>query len=165
MKRAGIFILIGILCFFLPFPSDARGERFMSVQIRNGVVRSTPTFFGEVVATASYGDRVILRGERGAWKSVTLQSKWATGWMHESALTKKEIVLRAGASDVRVGASSDEIAIAGKGFNTEVEEEFKRKNRDIDFTWVDRMEQVTFSEEELLRFLREGELSVPGEGQ
>jgi hypothetical protein len=165
MKRAGIFILIGILCVFLSFPSHARGERFMSVQIRNGAVRSTPTFFGKIVATATYGDRVILRGERGVWKSVVLQSKRSTGWMHESALTKEEIVLRAGTSDVRAGASSDEIAIAGKGFSTEVEEEFRRKNRNVDFTWVDRMVRVTFSEEELLRFLREGELNIPGEGQ
>jgi len=164
MKRAGLSILICILCSMLPSASGARGQSLMSVQIRNGVVRSTPTFFGEVMATTAYGDRVVLRGERGAWKNVTVQAKRATGWMHESALTRREIVLRAGDSDVKASASSDEIAIAGKGFNTEIEAAFKRKNRDVDFTWVDRMERIAFSGQELLRFLREGHLNVPGGG-
>lgn len=162
MRRAGILIIIGIL--FLSLPSYARGGQCMSVQVRDGAVRATPTFFGKVVATAAYGDRVVLNGEQGAWKKVALPSRGATGWMHESALTKKEIILRPGASDVRAAASSDEIAIAGKGFNTEVEEEFKRKNRDVDFAWVDRMERVIFSEAQLLRFLREGGLILPEEG-
>ena len=86
----------------------------------------------------------------------------AEGWIHASALTPKKIVLRAGAEDVEAAASSDELALAGKGFNQQVESEFRAKNPNLDFTWIDEMETYVVSENEMKQFLKEGELSPEG---
>jgi hypothetical protein len=86
-----------------------------------------------------------------------------TGWVHKSALTRKRIKLQAGRQDVQVAASSDELALAGKGFNSDVEAEFKTKHRDVDFTWIDRMGEIVISEQEIQAFIKQGELQ-PAEG-
>ncbi|MEW5818479.1 MAG: SH3 domain-containing protein, partial [Spirochaetota bacterium] len=84
------------------------------------------------------------------------------GWVHSSALTAKQIVLKAGDKDVQQSASSSEVALAGKGFNKEVEAEYKEKNN-IDYTWIDQMEKIVFPPDKLLAFLSEGGLK-PVEG-
>lgn len=56
------------------------------------------------------------------------------------------------------------MALAGKGFNEQVEREY-RKQTDLDYTWVDRMAQITVTEEQMERFLREGKLGEFGGGK
>jgi len=82
--------------------------------------------------------------------------------VHASALTTKKIALRSGASDVGQAATDDEVALAGKGFNKQVEGEFRLKNQDIDFTWIDKMEAIVISPIEMQRFLSEGNLFPEG---
>jgi hypothetical protein len=82
--------------------------------------------------------------------------------MHVSALTTKEIVLNPGSEDVEKAASSDEIALAGKGFNEQVEGEFRKKNPDIDFRRIDRMEKIVVAQNEMQRFLKRGGLAPQG---
>jgi uncharacterized protein YgiM (DUF1202 family) len=134
----------------------------MSVQVKSGQVRATPSFLGEVVAPISYGDRLQVLDTQGEWSKVTtLGGK--TGWVHSSALTKKKIAMTAGSQNAQTGASGDELALAGKGFNSDVEADFKAKNRNVDFTWVDRMEKMRVSPESKQRFLKEGGIQ-PAEG-
>lgn len=134
----------------------------MSVQVKTGQIRATPSFLGTIVAPVAYGDRVDVVLEQGEWMKVsTTQGK--EGWIHNSALTKKRIVLQAGGKDVAGAASSDELALAGKGFNSEVEGEFKAANKDIDFTWVDRMEKWKVDIKEMQKFLEDGGVK-PSEG-
>lgn len=134
----------------------------MSVQVKTGQIRATPSFLGTIVAPVAYGDRVDVVSEQGEWMKVsTAQGK--EGWIHNSALTKKRIVLQAGGKDVAGAASSDELALAGKGFNSEVEGEFKAANKDIDFTWVDRMEKWKVDIKEMQKFLQQGDVT-PAEG-
>ena len=61
------------------------------------------------------------------------------------------------AGDVDAAATTDEIALAGKGFNQQVEDEYK-SSRKIDFTPVDRMEQRRESRDALLGFVKQGGL-------
>jgi uncharacterized protein YgiM (DUF1202 family) len=128
----------------------------MSVQVQSTQVRGTPSFLGPVVTTIQYADRVEVVAKQGAW--VQVRANGQTGWVSESALTPKKIVLKADAEDVRRTASGEEMALAGKGFNSQVEADFKSKNRDVDFTWIDRMETYKVSDNEIVQFLREGGL-------
>ena len=134
----------------------------MSVQVKNGQIRATPSFLGKVVAPLSYGDRVQVLETRNDWMNVTGPGG-QSGWVHSSALTKKKIVMSSGSQDVQTGASGDELALASKGFNSDVEADFKSKNKDIDFTWVDRMEKYKVSPQEMRQFLKEGGVQ-PSEG-
>lgn len=134
----------------------------MSVQVRQGAVRERPSFLARIVTELPYGTRVEVTGTRGVWFSVEISSG-RSGWMHKSALTRKRVVMRASGADVDVSASRDELALAGKGFNKEVEAEFKERNRNLDFTWIDRMEKINVTPAEISRFVEEGELK-PHEG-
>jgi len=109
----------------------------------------------------NYGDPLEVLVEQGPWTQVRLADGRA-GWIHESALSAKRIVMQAGQQTVATGASGDELALAGKGFNSDVEAAFKAQNKTVDFTWVDRMEAMKVSPEAATAFLREGHVSAPG---
>jgi hypothetical protein len=57
-------------------------------------------------------------------------------------------------------ASSREVAMAGKGFNQEVEDSFKNQNRNLNYADVDEVEAITIQESILRRFLEEGRLRL-----
>jgi hypothetical protein len=133
---------------------------FRSIQIKDGRLRAAPSFLGGIVGSVRYGDRVRVLEHRGAWARVAVGSE--SGWIHDSALTEKEIVLQAGAKDVERAATTDELALAGKGFNSQVEERFRADHPGLDFSWVDRMETFRASADEVRRFLEEGGLSPKG---
>ena len=103
--------------------------------------------------------------EKKTWLRVAMPGSGISGWMHVSALTRKEIVLTAGADDVRQAATSDDLALAGKGFNQQVEAEFRAKNRHVDFTWIDQMEQYAVSQAQINRFIQYGGLKPAGDNQ
>ena len=71
-------------------------------------------------------------------------------------------MLQAGAEDVERAATTDELALAGKGFNSQVEERYRSDHPELDFTWIDRMETFGASAEEVRRFLDEGRLRPQG---
>ena len=127
----------------------------MSVQVRSGQIRSAASYLGKPVAPVAYGDRLSVVRKQGEWYEVRTAAG-ATGWLHQSALTPKRIVLKAGATEVAATASGEELALAGKGFNAQVEADFKKKNPALDFTRIDRMEQIRVSPQESADFLREG---------
>ncbi|MBW1799110.1 MAG: SH3 domain-containing protein [Deltaproteobacteria bacterium] len=140
-------------------------QKKMWVQVRGGQVRSTPSFLGKILIRLSYGDQVEVQEEKNAWARVSPVGGSREGWIHISALTKKKIVLKPGARDIKQAASSDELALAGKGFNENVEKEFKSKNRHVDYAWIDRMEGMDMSQEQIQQFLIEGELLSRGDQQ
>ena len=130
----------------------------MSVQVRDGQLRNRASFLGTVVGTVAYGDRVTVNQTQAGWCEVSIAGK--TGWIHESALTPKKVVLASGTADARVqSVGSEEVALAGKGFSKEVEAEYKKQNQDVDYTWVDWMGQQTVSSERLVAFLKQGNLA------
>ncbi len=162
MIRACKPILIVVFVYLLVvFTGFAEPQKTMSVQVREGQLRSTPSFLAEILAKPPYGDRVEIVQDKGPWKKVT--NRGVQGWMHISALTTKNIVLRAGAANVQTTATGSEIALAGKGFNEEVEKQYKNLNRNLDYAWVDRMEKFQVSSNQMQAFLKQGKV-MPVEG-
>lgn len=133
----------------------------MSVQVKQCQLRSKPTFLGKIITRLDYGDRVEVEQEENSWARVSSSGK-NDGWVHISALTEKEIRLNPNSQDIKEAASNDEIALAGKGFNKEVEEKFKQENRNIDFTWIDKMEKIVISQDAIQDFVNQGTLKVEG---
>jgi uncharacterized protein YgiM (DUF1202 family) len=134
----------------------------MSVQVQDGKLRADPSFLGKVVGSVAYGDQVTIVKQQPPWFYVSAKGGQFKGWIHESALSEKEIVLRAGSADVSKTASQKEVALAGKGFNPAVEKEFKSRNPKLSFEWVDRMEKFVVSDDEVRNFIKEGALSPEG---
>jgi SH3-like domain-containing protein len=186
MTRLGKCILIVVfVSLSVVFTGFAETPKTMSVQIKEGQLRITPSFLAEIIAKPSYGDRVEVIQDKGPWKRVAIRG--VQGWMHASALTTKSIVLRVGATSAQTGAAgseialagkadvlpdkspggssatSSEIALAGKGFSEEVEKQYKNLNRNLDYAWVDRMEKFQVSPEQMKAFLMQGNIT-PAEG-
>jgi uncharacterized protein YgiM (DUF1202 family) len=155
------FFIIFVLFMFLPVVGAAPTAR-MNVQVQSGQIRVTPTFLGKVLVTVSYGVSVEILQTKGDWMQVKA-AQGQVGWMHKSALTTKRVSMSSGSSTAKSSASSDELALAGKGFNSDVEREYKAKNKNLNFAAVDRMEQVKIPATEMQAFLQAGAVS-PAEG-
>jgi len=117
---------------------------------------------GKIVDQLKYGDQVAVQNVKGSWYFIDRPEGSTDGWMHSSALSVKKIVLNPGASDAEQAASSDEITLAGKGFNQQVENDFKSKNPQVDFAWINKMEKMTVSQNQIQAFIKEGQLSPKG---
>lgn len=162
MSQLRPFCIAVLLVVVAALIAYAAGPKLVTVQVKEGHVRSAPSFLGTVIAKLTYGDRVELLGKQGGWMKVSLAGKVREGWMHSSAITTKKIVLKAGAKNVEQTASSDEIALAGKGFNADVEREFKAKRKDANFAWIDQMEKIVVSQAQMQEFVEVGDLSPEG---
>jgi len=134
------------------------------VQVRETQIRENPSFVGRVLATAGYGQELRVERRSGAWSRVAPAAGRPGGWVHSSALSAKKLELTAGTARAG-GASSQEVALAGKGFNAQVEAQYRTDNAGLDFDTVDRMEAFRLSQEELFRFMTEAGLKPAGGAQ
>ncbi len=155
LGRCWLAFLCGIAIWAAP-PSR------MSVQVRDGLIRATPSALGSVLVSVPYGTQLETLQQKGDWIQVK-SPQGQTGWMHQSALSKKKIVMSSGGANVNTGASSQETVMAGKGFNPQVEAAYKAKNPKLDFAAVDRMEKLKVAPADIQEFLRAGAVK-PAEG-
>ncbi len=138
-------------------------EKSMSVQVKQSHIRKSASFLAPVLGVLVYGDKVSVVGDDNPdW--IKVKADAGSGFVHSSALTTKEVILNPGAQDVEKAASSDEIALAGKGFNDQVEGAFRAKNPHLNFSAIDRMEGYKVSENQMRSFLIQGRI-FPEEGQ
>lgn len=159
MTRRKLLVLSIVAAALMWIPAMGLGAKIMSVQIKQGALRSNPSFMGKIVTKVSYGDRVEALEKRAGWSKVKPSGKGAAGWIHDSALTTKKIVLSAGKHNVAQSTTGDELALAGKGFNKQVEGQYRSKNPKADFAAINRMEQIVISEKKMRAFLKEGQVT------
>ena len=154
MKYVMSILAVGV---WLSTTSPGLAAKMMSVQVESGQLRETPSVFGKIITSIPYGERIQVIKKKSPWMQVQT-TEGVSGWVHESMLTKKKIKMVAGAEDVSRAASGEELAMAGKGFSSKVEADFKDKNKEIDFRPIDKMEAIKIEDEEILTFLKEGGL-------
>jgi len=158
MKKGFWVGIVGLLGVCLLVVVVGATGQMKSVSVKETALRMAPMPFGRIIMTLRYGDRVTVEKEDHGWLQVREQRKGSQGWVHLSALTGKRIVLQAGEGDVEAVATGEELALAGKGFNRQVESSFKERNRQLDYAAVDRMETVVISSSLSQEFIRTGGL-------
>jgi uncharacterized protein YgiM (DUF1202 family) len=141
----------------------AAAPKQMSVQVKETQVRAAPSFLSKILDRLVYADKVQVISEKNGWAKVALRSGKGQGWINLSALTKKKIVLKAG-DNVAQSASSGEVALAGKGFNQDVENRYREEEK-VDYTWVDRMAKFIVTPEQAAAFLKQGGVAPQGGAQ
>jgi len=137
-------------------------DTLMSVQVKEGQVRTSPSFLAAIKGKLAYGERVSVLKDDGGWLEILDSNSGVSGWMHSSALTTKKIILTAGKEDVATSATSDEYALAGKGFNQQVENQYRKDNSNLDFSWVDKMGSYRVSSKQMEQFLAAGKVISSG---
>ena len=112
-----------------------------------------------MVTTVHYNDRLEVLSQEGDWLQVRFNG--IEGCIHKSAVEQQKITL----SDLNLGRKSstteDEVALAGKGFNPEVEEAYQGENPELSFETVDRIESYSLTEGKQIAFIEGGELNLP----
>jgi uncharacterized protein YgiM (DUF1202 family) len=140
---------------------QAASPKQMSVVVKVTQVRSSPSYLGKVLGTIAYGERVDVLEVQKDWARVSVSTQKLSGWTNLSALTEKRIVLSSGSGNVDQSASSGEVALAGKGFNSQIEAQY-RQDGQLDYSWVDKMGKITETPEAISTFLASGGLNGGG---
>src|SRR5574344_1591330 len=129
------------------------------VSVKSASLKAGTGAFAKNTAVVGYGDAVIILSCNSKKAEVQLASDPAKkGWIANGSLTRKKIVKSSGGSSVR--ASTDELALAGKGFSEAAENAFRSSNKNADYDDVNKLEKITVSESEGASFAAEG--SLPG---
>jgi uncharacterized protein YgiM (DUF1202 family) len=163
MRRFMLKRVVILLCMAAVLTGAAAAQvrtgQTVYVTARSLPLKSGTGFFARTVGTLVYGDAVTVLQVNGKWAQVESGGRTViTGWTAQTNLTTKRIVAAAGTGS----ASSREVAMAGKGFNEEVESVY-RETSSADFDAVDLVEANRVSDEDLLSFISEGRLSMGDE--
>ena len=155
MKK--LTILFVVLCLVAPMFSASK-TKTQYVTIDPAPLKAKPAASSKKVGSIEYASAVIVLKEEKAWVYVQLvEDKSVQGWLPSSALTSKKIKEKSAATS----ANADEIALAGKGFNSTIEavyaEEFE-----VNFDVVDYIESLGADTEDAVMFARAGELNDGG---
>lgn len=127
-----------------------------TVKVRSQHMFPRPVFYAEPLAELSFGEVLTLGESSGDWFRAT-RSGGTSGWVHATALTGAV----AGEGDIGSGSgevSSDEVMLAGRGFNSQVEDAYSSDHPELDFSEVNAMERLEVTPTELESFLAEGGL-------
>jgi hypothetical protein len=151
MKR---LVLFSVLCL-LGIGALSAQSKTMYVTAKTIEVKSSTTFFSDTLGTVSYGAPVSVLQEYGRWiKISSLDPPVISGWVAAASLTTKRIIVSAGTTS----ASANEIALAGKGFNQQVEDVY-RQNGTLNYDAIDAIEALQIPNRQLFAFLQEGRLA------
>jgi len=133
----------------------------MVVKVQTTNLKKEPKFFADTIAVLKIGDSVETIGLQDGWFNVKT-SAGQVGWLHSSALMEKKSGFSVLSTSVSAQTTGEEVALAAKGFNKQVEDKYKADNPNIDFTWVDKMLKIKVSPKEIAEFLKKGKLGESG---
>jgi SH3-like domain-containing protein len=126
----------------------------MYVTAKTIEVKSSTSFFADTLGSLAYGAPVSVLQEYGKWAQIkSTEPPGLSGWVAVASLTAKRIIVGSSTS-----ASANEIALAGKGFNQEVENAY-RQNGTLNYEAIDDMEAIRIPNRQLFSFLQEGRLA------
>jgi hypothetical protein len=132
----------------------------VAISVREAEVRAGAGFLSPISGRLGYGTSVNVLSVNGDWVQIEARDEGVSGWLHSvSVLPPREMKLTGDA--IGQGASTEEIALAGRGFSEQIENEYKEQKQ-LDFDAVDEMEQLVLPIEELGAFLEQIDATIDG---
>jgi len=161
MKRTYTALVILLMAAALAW---AAGK--VTVIHKKASLRADKQFFAPTLAEIPYQESLEALETQNGWIKVSYAGK--TGWIHSSAVSgaapsgeKKGGGLSIFGDDEKKGAvAQEDVALAGKGFNEQVEKQYKQKNPNMNFAAVDEMEKITIPGDKLAAFVKQGGLEA-----
>ena len=152
--------LITLLVIFIAVAgmamAQARPGGTMYVATRTLDLKSGTGLLASNIGSLNYGDRVTVVRVDGRFVEVrSADNPSVTGWVASANLSARPVI-----SGDTATVSARETAMAGKGFNQEVETTYKEQNSNLNYADVDRIEGISVTDAELRRFLEEGRLQT-----
>jgi len=146
----------------------------VAVTVKQTSIRADHQFAAATMATARFTERLEVLGDEAGWFKVRKGN--VTGWVHGSAVgtggggsgvadtvggigsALGSLTGRSSGNEGRGGYSEDEVALAGKGFNLDVEGQYRKRHPGADFKSVDQLEKLEADPKEVGRFAADGKL-------
>jgi len=155
MKKIVILlVLIGCIAYAAVAQAAKGGTLYTATKSLE--LKASTGFFAKTNGKLAYGDQVTVLQVNGKWVEVrSVSNSSVSGWSAAANFSARRIS-STGSSGT---ASASEVALAGKGFNQEVESSY-RSNNQLNYADVDKTEAITVPMEELRKFLTEGDLST-----
>jgi len=150
-------VVLFCMVFFIVASATAQASKggTMYVAAKTVELKSSTDFFASAKGTLAYGAVVTVLQVNGKWAEVRSSGgSPVSGWTSVANLSAKRIV-----SGATTGATANEVALAGKGFNQEVENTYKAGGA-LNYADVDRAEALKVPKQELRNFIVEGRLSL-----
>ena len=157
LRLLPVWIAVSVSLLLLLSVLSAAAET-SSVTVKKAAVKKSPRVFSKTVETLHYADQVEILVRAKGWVQVEL-ADGRSGWIRSTHLSKPELSLQAGEQMVDVAASDEELTLAGKGFDSQIESNYRQQNAEVDYAWIERMLSYHSDEAELIRFLEQGGLS------
>jgi len=155
MKKNLLMLCVAFFVMASAVQAQAVKGGTMYVAAKTVELKSSTGFFASARGTLAYGTAVTVLQIKGKWAEVrSAAGSSVSGWTTVANLSAKRIV--AGAS---AGATANEVALAGKGFNQEIENTYKAGGT-LNYADVDRTEAQNVSMRDLHDFIVEGRLSL-----
>lgn len=130
----------------------------VQVTTRDNAVRGECRFFAPVKLKVSLGDELTVKGHKGDWLQVS--AKGVNGCIHKSAVESRTFTA-SGRKGAGSGTSADEVSLAGKGFNPQVEAGYRKSGKNLNYAAVDEISKFAVSEKSLETFVQQGGLKQP----
>ena len=130
----------------------------LKVTTRENAVRGECRFFAPVKLKVSLGDTLTVKGRKGDWYLVS--ARGVNGCIHKSAVGSRSFA-SSGRRASTGGTSTDEVSLAGKGFNPQVESGYRKSNNNLNYAAVDEIIRIQVSEKDLESFVLQGGLIQP----
>ncbi|HSD86654.1 MAG TPA: hypothetical protein VLB44_04040 [Kofleriaceae bacterium] len=127
----------------------------VTIRVLSAKVMKSPKFIGPSAGTVSRGDQLTVKQVKGDWYLVEGSYN---GWIHKSNVTEGKVALSSKPGGNGGNVNRDEVELAGRGFTPEVEQQYKEKNPNLDFSHVDAIEKTAVDPTELEAFVTEGGL-------
>lgn len=129
----------------------------LTVRVLRAKVMKKPRFIGSAAGSVSRGATLTFREGKGQWYRV--DGTGASGWIHKGHVLEGAVKLASTPGREGSEASQDEVELAGRGFTPQVEDEYKKRNPNLDFSHINQIERADATDtEELAAFVAEGGL-------
>lgn len=158
MRKPKFFVIL-LVALTLSLATAAADLLVVSVQTTR--IRKSPQFFAASIATLKAGEKLEKMSEANGWIQVKAASG-AVGWVHSSAVEISKFSLQAMNKDMKTKASAGEVALAGKGFNSQVEDSYRAKHGEANFAGVEAMLRIKVDLAQVEDFLKKGKLGAFG---
>lgn len=155
-------LLPAVLAAVLVAGVAAAATESVTVIVKKTSIRRDRQFYAPALAEGRLGESYGVQAREKGW--VKVDTKAGAGWLHESAVTARKVA--AGSSGPAGGGVDDrDVASASKGFNPEVESQYRKKNPSANYAAVDRMERYEAQDAAVEAFLRDGNIKPRGAGK
>ncbi len=156
-RVVGLCAVLSLLAADVPQdPGDV-----LTVTRKTTKLRAQKRSFAPAIADLVEGDKLTFEKKDGAWLAVKFGQK--AGFVHQTDVSTNPDVRLSG-QGVRETYSTSETAAAKKGFNPQVEKQYRTNNPNLERTFklLDQLEAAGVPEADLRAFLVEGKLLPEG---